>query len=253
MNKIKDRDKAIIFVLIGIIFLAAAYFLGFKLLFSKANDYHSKNVTLAEEVKKLENMDAKKGDVLEQTAQSVANVESILEKYPEDQKVENIIADYHDMCESIKGVEISAEAFNMNLPFYTGRQGVLNAADGTSSENETADTMSEGDEVTISSTDNAASDLINNSLNYTGNRSEVDLTFNSTYDSMKKVVNYINENKEKMNIAEFNCVVGDSTRQLTTTLKTNIYSFQDTGREYKAPVLDSEREGRTNLYSFKAR
>lgn len=247
-KKMSNRDKMMLFIFGAILIVAAAYFLVFAKMNEKKSALAAENATLSQEVSKLETMEAQKDSVLEETRQTQLNVADVLSKFPAEVRTEDAIYDLNDMYESISDVKIESESFNMNQLFY--QQGTVG---GTTDDNATTTGASPAPKTNPASvaaitSDTPVQDVITAAADYTGYRSTVNVSFTSTYDSLKKVVDFINKSKDRMTISEISATAGEEENALTCNMSIDMYAISGTGEIYESPNVSNGNTGVDNIF-----
>ncbi len=247
-KKMSNRDKMMLFIFGAILIVAAAYFLVFAKMNEKKSALAAENATLSQEVSKLETMEAQKDSVLEETRQTQLNVADVLSKFPAEVRTEDAIYDLNDMYESISDVKIESESFNMNQLFY--QQGTVG---GTTDDNATTTGASPVPKTNPASvaaitSDTPVQDVITAAADYTGYRSTVNVSFTSTYDSLKKVVDFINKSKDRMTISEISATAGEEENALTCNMSIDMYAISGTGEIYESPNVSNGNTGVDNIF-----
>lgn len=249
-KKMSNRDKMMLFIFGAILIVAAAYFLVFAKMNEKKSALAAENATLSQEVSKLETMEAQKDSVLEETKQTQLNVADVLSKFPAEVRTEDVIYDLNNMYESISDVKIQSESFNMNQLFY--QQGAVSGEGGEAAPADTSGTA--GTEkanpasVAAITSDTPTTDVISAAADYTGYRSTVNVTFTSTYDSLKKVVDFINKSKDRMTISTISMTSGDEDGVLSCSMTVDMYAISGTGEVYESPNVSNGNTGVDNIF-----
>lgn len=248
-KKMSNRDKMMLFIFGAILIVAAAYFLVFAKMNERKDTLKTENETLSQEVQKLETMEAQKDSVLEETRKTQLDVAEVLGKFPAEVRTENAIYDLNDMYESISDVKIQSESFNMNQIFY--QQGAV--SDGSASTDTATDASGTTEKsnpasVAAITSDTPVNDVITAAADYTGYRSTVNVTFTSTYDSLKKVVDFINKSKNRMTISEISATAGEEDNLLTCNMAIDMYAISGTGEVYEAPDVSNGNTGVDNIF-----
>lgn len=252
-RKMSNRDKMLVLIFVSFALVLATYFLVFTKLQERKNTLAAENATLAEEVQKLEVMDSQKATVLAETASMQEAVGDTLEKFPSEVRTENAIYDLYNMYKDTPNVKIQSENFTMNEVFY--RQGAVN--DGSTSGVAPA---AGGDVTTVQSANASgtaieasmpAAEVISAAANFTGYRSTVNVAFTASYRSLKEVVNYINNSKNRMTISEISATKGDEDKILTCSMAIDMYAVSNNGNnEYKEPDV-KDGSGVDNIFRFR--
>ncbi len=247
-KKMSNRDKMMLFIFGAILIVAAAYFLVFAKMNERKDTLKTENETLSQEVQKLETMEAQKDSVLEETRKTQLDVAEVLGKFPAEVRTENAIYDLNDMYESISDVKIQSESFNMNQIFY--QQGAVSDGSASADATTTGDKTAKSNPASVAAitSDTPVNDVITAAADYTGYRSTVNVTFTTTYDSLKKVVNFINESKNRMTISEISATAGEEDNLLTCNMAIDMYAISGTGEVYEAPDVSNGNTGVDNIF-----
>ena len=239
-KKMSNRDKMMLFIFGAILIVAAAYFLVFAKMNEKRSALEAENTTLSQEVSKLETMEAQKDSVLEETKQTQLDVADVLSKFPAEVRTEDAIYDLNDMYESISDVKIESESFNMNQLFY--QQGAVDTDTTTgATANASPAPKSNPASVAAITSDTPVNDVITAAADYTGYRS-------STYDSLKKVVDFINKSKDRMTISEISATADDEESVLACAMTIDMYAISGTGEVYESPNVSNGNTGVDNIF-----
>ena len=249
--KLKDRDKAALLIVLSVIILVAVYFGVFTRFNDKTSTLKSENATLQDEVNTLQSMEARKDEVQADTDAKVAQVNEIIKDFPSEVRTEGIIKEFYDMYHSeIKSVKIESESYTMNTPFY----GADASADGQLAAAEApAETVAE-DATTTESTEEAlsgdatAEQLIAAQPNMVGYQSIANVTFTTSYNGVKQVIDFINENENRMVINTFNIAPGDVGNRYSVTIQASFFTLSGTGKEYVEPKIRGVKEGTPNIF-----
>lgn len=244
-KRMSNRDKMVLFIIGAVALLAVVYFFVFTKKNEQRAELVAENSTLEEEVRRLETMQAQKEAVLADTAAVQKSIQETLERFPSEVNTEDVIYDMNDMYERIDGVKIESESFNMNQLFYQG--GSL--LDTVSSE--TVVPQVNNASVAAITSDTPVQDIVSAAANYTGYRSDVSVVFEAPYKSLKKVVDYINDSKDRMTITNLTMAKEDDSKKLSCTMALSMYSVYGTGKEYEEPKVGSGNVGVDNIFNGK--
>lgn len=85
---------------------------------------------------------------------------------------------------------------------------------------------------------------------FTGMKSTVSISFKTTYEGLKKAIDFINENSSRMTIGELNTTYDTATGNLTGSMTVNMYMLTGSGVEktYEPPAMDDIKTGRDNIF-----
>ncbi len=247
MKTMTDRDKQILFILLGIIILACSYFFVFTKFNAKKATVKAENVTLSEEVTKLQNMVAAKASVIQNTEDTQVMIKQVLDKFPAEVRTQNAIKDLNDMYNDISSVEIQSEGYTMDKVFYTSGMTTDTATGTTSSTTTTGATPSPQSTANPNQNNQSTQDLINAAKNYVGFQSDVTVSFLSDYDGIKKVVDFINKNSDRMTITSMDITKEDGEKKLECNMVVSMYAISNTGKGYTDLDI-SGNDGHDNIF-----
>lgn len=75
------------------------------------------------------------------------------------------------------------------------------------------------------------------------------MTYNCTYEQLKKLVDFINAYPERMNIASISVSYDSETSNLSGSLVLNLFAVTGTDRVYTEPAIDDIRLGEDNIFA----
>ena len=228
--KISDRDKKILFIILGIVILALAYFLGFKKMMDKRSDLVQENITLDQEVQKLLGMVAKKAEVEAETQQYQTDKETILAKYPPELRTQDVIYQLDLMEQDVKGLVLETEGYTMNQIFFANG----NLMDGA---------VQDVAETPASASGGAAPAHI------TGYRSDVTTSCKTDYKSLVKVIDFINNNESRSVIDSITISQANGEKDLTCSMILKMYAVGGTEKEYHDPAVPNGKMGKDELFA----
>lgn len=224
---ISDRDKKVLYIIGGIVILALAYFLGFQKMMEKKSTVATENVTLEQDVQKLRGMVAEKASVEADTQEKNTETEKIIAKYPVEMRTQDVIYQLDLMEKDIKDLLLESESYTMNQVFFMN---------GAVTEGEVQDVADESGEVA------APAGIV-------GYKSTVVTNFTTDYESLGKVIDYINTNANRMNISDITVTQGDGAKELTCNISVDMYSIAGTDKQYSAPEITGIRIGKEGLFA----
>ncbi len=80
-------------------------------------------------------------------------------------------------------------------------------------------------------------------------KSGMSINISSGYTQLKKIMDYINSDEERMNVESFSVKFDAETGLLATTMTVNMYSVEDDKHVYEEPVIEEEIElGSDNIF-----
>lgn len=247
--KLSDSEKKLLLIFLSLLFVAAAYFLVFQRNMAKAQELEAANIEAAAKVLQLEAMVARQAQVEEQTAECLQMVDDIIAKYPSDVTTEKAIAFIQDL-ENATGMKVTDINFLMN-----NLVGVVSAAP-TPAPAPAADTDTAADGSDLNAADAAASDTgaaadVNTAIQGNvpaGYYATVSMSYQTSYQGLKDIVNYITSQKDRMTIPAITVSYDETTGGLSGVLTVNMYYLTNTGREYEPPTVRGINRGVTDVF-----
>ncbi|MDO4167141.1 MAG: hypothetical protein Q4D32_07030 [Eubacteriales bacterium] len=224
---ISDRDKKVIYIVAGLVIVALAYFLGFQKMMEQRSTIAAENVTLDQDVKKLQGMVADKAEVENNTEKANTETEKILARYPAEIRTQDVIYQLDLLEKSVKGLLLETESYTMNQVFFMN---------GAVTEGESQDVADESGEVATPT-------------GVIGYRSNVSTNFTTNYESLEKIIDFINKNENRMNINSITVSQGEGAKDLTCNMNVNMYSIAGTEKSYEDPAITGVRTGKEGLFA----
>lgn len=226
---ISDRDKKILYVTAGVVMLLLAYFLGFQKMMASKQTYVDENVKLEEDVKKLLTMVSQKAKIEAETEKYKSDTEDILVKYPPEVRTQDVIYQLDLMEKDIDKLLLETESFTMNQVFFMN---------GTLTEGEVPQDVAITPEEGEGEGDaNAAPAAI------VGYKSHVTTNYVTNFDSLVKVIDYVNNNTNRMTIDNITVTQGEGSKELTCNMDLNIYAVSGTDKTYTPPNISNVHTG----------
>lgn len=227
--RISDREKKVLFIVAGIAILALAYFLGFQKMMQSRSTLVEENIKLETEVNKLLAMVAEKARVEQETQEYLADKEKILAQYPPELRTQDVIYQLDLLEQDVKGLVIETEGFTMNQIFFTN--GAL-----------TESTVQDVAETSEASGGAGAAEQI------TGFRSDITTSYKTNYKSLKNIVNFINENENRMVIDTITVSQSEGEKELTCNMGLRMYAVGGTEKEYKGSDVAPGKFGKEGIF-----
>ncbi|MGN6715331.1 hypothetical protein [Anaerocolumna jejuensis] len=275
--KLSQRDKKLLLVAASLVLFAVSYFLIYQRNVNAAQEMKASNEALKSKVQELTLMQAQEGDKKEKTEGLRRKTEDMEARFPVNLSTADIILMLDDM-EAEAGMQISSAAFTEHQIFYAGTASgdgaalssqtadttantaastsagtTANTTTGTTA-NKTADTIANSSAGTSADTtihaNRADSENAAESNKFTGMKSTVSISFKTTYEGLKKAIDYINESSRRMTIGELNTTYDTATGNLTGSMTINMYMLTGSGVEktYEPPAMDDIKTGRDNIF-----
>lgn len=210
--KISQKHIQYILLLLIVVIAVCAYQFGYVKYIEKANQVKEENKTIEARINELNTKESHRAEWTEGIAESEKNIKEILAKYGPGNTPEKSIM-------FLRSLEDVAEMTVPNLTFYPDNSFYIsNNVDGE------GNPTIEMDRTTLS-------------FNYL-----------TSYDGLKKCVDYINNYVERMNINGFTAMMDPTTGQLTGSMVINLFSVTDESHVYSAPVVSGIDIGTDNIF-----
>lgn len=228
-----DRDKKVLYIFAAICVLAAAYFFGFAKFNEQRQDVIAENEQLEQEVQKLRGMVAKRAQVEADTKDKNDATEVVMEKYPSELRIQNVISQFDHMERRVQGLDIDSETFSMNNVFFINGASLETSADAATTTDENGETQE-----------------IANVGSFAGYRSDTTIVFNANYAQLKRVLDWIGANPDRMNVSSVSVSNDMESKDapLACSLVVSMYSVAREGAEFEEPIVNGIRSGKANIF-----
>jgi Tfp pilus assembly protein PilO len=84
--------------------------------------------------------------------------------------------------------------------------------------------------------------------NVLGGVTPIVINYNTSYDGLKKVMDYINNYPQHMNVRDFTATYNQETGKLTGVMTINRYTMTGFGKTYKEPAISDVRLSTKNIF-----
>lgn len=243
--KLTQRDKKLLLVALSLAVFAISYFFIYQRNVNAAEEIRTSNEALKSKVQELTQMQAQAKEKKTETKKMRGEIEDIEGKFPADLNTADIILLLDEM-EQEAGMQISSSSFTEHQIFYPNSalgEGTAAAQDsGTAAASQTAGTPAAG-----SGTDTAGTLEVNK---FTGMKSTVSISFKTTYEGLKKAIDYINKNPDRMTIGDLSTTYDTATGNLTGGMTVNLYMLSGSAiqKTYEPPNMNDISTGRDNIF-----
>lgn len=211
MGKIDEKQTRTILLVLVVLVVFVAFRFGYVPINEKAEAVAAENAELSAKISSLENIKANAEAY--QTELNTANegIEKIKNNFAADITPQQSIM-------MVRKLEQKAEVTVSNISF------------------------NEKENVYVSSYVNE------NGENVLADRSMLNISFDTTYDGLKKTMDFINTYEDRMNVESFSAAYNQETGKLIGTMNINIYSIVGLGKQYKEPAVDGIAISRDNIF-----
>lgn len=249
MNKITEKEKRLLLILVSVLILVGSYQFGYQKFHSMAVELESRNQELTGKLMELQQKQAKKEKMIEETTEYTNQANEILNQFPQSLTQEkNII--FVTELEQYAGMTVDSVAFNETTLFYSP-ESPSNSSDADMGNDTEDGTFEEGIETDNTSTNSTGLETKTNESTVknivTGYETTMILTYQSTYEGLKKAIDFINTYKEKRHISDITASFDMTTGNLSGTISVVLYETEN-GAGYEAPALHSIGVGKDNIF-----
>lgn len=238
---ISDSELKLLFFLLSLVLIAAAYFLVFNKGMERAAQIEEGNAQKREEIVQLQNMAARKAQVEEETVSLNREVEEIIAKYPSDVTTEKAIVIVQEI-ENISGMHVASIGFLMNN--IVSISDVGGQAAGTDAGAADGSNPSDGSG-TAAGTDTGTAAASDGSVGY---YAELTVNYSASYESFKDMITYINGLENRMTIPSVTGSYDSTTGEIAGTVTFDLYYLTNTGKEYIEPEINRVRDGVEDIF-----
>ena len=212
MNKLTKSQLQLILILLMVAIVAGAYRFGYVAYQDKTTTVQNENQQLKLRVAELEQKMENKAMYTEGIATSSERMKEILSKYGPGNTPEKSIVFVGDLEESAD-MTVSTIAFNPDTSIYASSE---LKEDGSSK--------------------------------ITAYTTQLSLSYETTYDGLKKGMDFINLYPERMNVESFTAVYNQETGGLTGSMIMNLYSVNTSETKYIPPTVSGVEIGTDNIF-----
>lgn len=253
-----DREKNVLLIIASIAILALAWFLGFQKFNEKRVVVEEQNNQLEAEVNDLERKRGQQAAMEKDTSDKRGLIETMIVQYPTELRTEDVIDRYDKLEKKVKGLTVETETFNMNQIFFTSGavlDQLVSSEAASDDANAAAPAATDTADTTEASGDGTTG--VAPAAAYVGYRSDSVATFSTDYDSLKTIINFINEYSDgRMNVRTFNITAEEGSKPLRCTMTVSMYSVggrpdTDGTEAYVSPAFNTVSTKKENLFKKK--
>ena len=258
--KISTRDKKILLMFLGVLFLVLSYFFVYKPQLEEAQNIEAENIPLQTRLDELLEMAKNKEFYVQETQEMQSKILEYCSVFPADIRPEDGIVLVQnmesDMDMQISNVGLGQREFISSLDGSTeGDQGdyvdetlMEQANESTQEQINEIEGVEETPEVSGQSDVSNGIDMISALFSPTLYRTQDTIQFVSTYDSLKKAVKYLAAQSGRMTLNNVNASFDTTTGNLTGTMTVNLFSMTGAGTDYNEPNAGKVPYGTDNIF-----
>lgn len=239
-SNLTDHEKNLLFLLFTLLILFCAYQFGYVTFTERADNLHNENIRLTSRLNELQIKKNQEEKFITETKEYEEKIHEMLEEFPvriNQEKSIMLITELEDYAD----VKISSINFQDISKFYTGSFQESNALTS-------ADTsIDESEQDNDAAVDNTASNAtFANAI--TGYSTSIVLTYQTSYEGLKKCIEFINKNEEKMNLTDISAAFDNTTGNLTGTLTIILYALDGIEKQEEEVKIPGINIGVDNIF-----
>ena len=223
--KLTSREKNLILVFIGILFLAVSYYFGYSALTEETEKLKRENKILVAQINALTEMEEQEGKYITQTKEMQENINTLSGKFPTDLISEDIILYVRDL-ENIAPITVN----HVTVPAkeYVEIQAEYEADILKSMEDVTGVVAEYGfvNDGKVPNTDQMRLAKVKS-----------DMVYSVTYEGLKDIIQEIVEDENRKSVDEISLVFNENTGNLAGSMTVNYFSLSGTGKPYQKPEV----------------
>jgi hypothetical protein len=231
LNKLSSKEKKLLFVFVILLIVVVTYQFGYVAYSNKAKELEDSNQILKSRLMELQQKQDNRNKYITETDTMKREIDTLISKFPAGLTQEQSTIFVTEL-ETYAGMDVSSISFGDISMFYTTGQGVgdNNSAttDGESQETKTVE--------------------VGGFSNIAGYQMTMNLSYQTTYDGLKKCIDFINKSDSKMNISDLTAAFDNTTGNLTGTMTIVLYALDGTGKDFKNVTIDGVQLGTDNIF-----
>ena len=236
---LSERDLKALLSLAMIVVAALAYFIGFKVFLESATVTKNENVQLEARLLDLQQKDANKQKVIEQTEDYKKKIDELVMKYPSKVTPEKV---FYDMCNldvKLGKANYTSVVAEMNGLFYPEGSGDAASSDSTESTQTTDTTQSANESAEHGFTSDGVVTVYKTQVT-----SQIkDLS----YSGLKTMIKAVKDYDGRMTMDSMNLKFAKSSGLLEGTIVYELYALEGSPKEYVEPDIRME-SGVNNIF-----
>lgn len=214
-SNLSDHEKNLLFLLFTLLILFCAYQFGYVPFTERADNLHNENLLLTSRLNELQIKKNQEEKFITETKDYEDKINEMLEEFPVRITQEKNIMLINEL-EGYADVKISSINFGDSSNFYTGSLQKGNASDSVET--------------------------------ITGYSTSIVLTYQTSYEGLKKSIDFIHENDKKMNITGITAAFDNTTGNLTGTLTIMLYALDGMDKQEEEVKIPGIEIGVDNIF-----
>lgn len=229
IKKTPQKQVKLILVLVTLLIVVLSYFFGFQKFNKKAELLERENRTLTSERNELLEKNRNKATMTEEMDIMRERYEQLIDEFPSDITQDRTIMFVYNLAK-YAGMEVKVIGLGENELFYSP----------LGYNNTPLEATTEITDVTQTS----------NNEGILGYKTRVNISYSSTYEGLKKCINYINDDKDRMNVSSFTAAFDQTSGILSGTMIIDFFALSGTDKELDEAVIaiDTVPIGTENIF-----
>lgn len=242
---LSERDLKALLGLAMIVVAALAYFIGFKVFLESATVTKNENVQLEARLLDLQQKDANKQKVIEQTEDYKKKIDELVMKYPSKVTPEKV---FYDMCNldvKLGKANYTSVVAEMNGLFYPEGSGDAASSDSTESTNATQSTQTT--DTTQGANESAEHGFTSDGVVTVYKTQVTSQIKDLSYSGLKTMIKAVKDYDGRMTMDSMNLKFAKSSGLLEGTIVYELYALEGSPKEYVEPDIRME-SGVNNIF-----
>ena len=229
--KITNREKNLLLILLGLVFVVVSYSFGYQTLSTETEDLKKQNIALESQIKALETIAVSKDQYVADTDDMQETMVNMIEKFPADMISEDAIL-------YVKNLEQMTGSY-VNTVTIPGKEYIEISAP------QEVDVLKSIDDVTgvVAAYGYVDDGSIPNTDNMLLAKVESDVSYSVTYEGLKEIIKDIVGHESRKSLDNVSLVFNENTGNLSGSMTINYFTLSGTGKEYKQPTVTGLTHG----------
>jgi len=227
LKNLPQKQVKLIIILFSLIIVVCSYFFGFQRFNKKAELIRKENISLTAQKNELLEKNMNKAAMIEEISTMRERYELLIDEFPSDLTQDKSIMFIYNLSK-LANMEIKVIGLSENELFYSP-MGYTNTP---------IEANTEGDDTVEAS----SSEVL------LGYKTSINISYSSTYDGLKKCIDHINDNKDRMNVANFTAAFDQTSGILSGTMTIDFYALSGTDKEFEETLIESVPIGTDNIF-----
>lgn len=233
LKRLTSRQKKLLVTLVLVLIVVIAFEIAFGVFASRSHALRTENASMRSKLTDYTILINQKQDIIDEIDRLNKNTDDIIGKYSAGNSPEKTLV-FLDKLSKVSGMNIPSVSFGQDTLVSAGTDAVGN------NENQLDDTSKDDGNINIIE---GGTDLY--LYNY-----QVSFAYVVPYTGLKKALNYIGTNDERMTVENISAAYDAGTGYVSGSITLNQYALVGGGlnREYKSPIVNGKEKGASNLF-----